>query len=62
MLAPSLGSVISSGGHGCHSQGLSVLGSDRQQGAHWRRGRAWAQRESAVGPPGVGEGGPGGEG
>lgn len=63
MPAPSPGSVVGpGGGHGCHSQGRSVLGGDGQQGARWRRGRARAQRELAVGPPGVGEGGPGGEG
>lgn len=61
-LAPSPGSILGLGGHGCCFQGLSVLGGDRQQGACWRRGRAWTQRELAVGPPGVGDGGPVGKG
>lgn len=48
------------GGRGCCPRGLSVLGGGRQQGTCWRRRRARAQCESAVGPPGRGTGWSGG--
>lgn len=59
---PAWGPSSGRGGHGCHSQGRSVLGGDGQQGARWRRGRARAQRELAVGHPGGGRGWPWGRG
>lgn len=39
---PAQGSSPDWGGHDCCSQGLSVLGGDRQQGTCWRGGRARA--------------------